>query len=108
MKWHHDQHVDDPKCMRHPVNSKVWSDFDVKHTWFTNNPRNVRLGLASDGFNPFNNIAKPYSIWPMILVPYNLPLCLCMKDTYFILSLLILRPKAPINNIDVYLHPLID
>ncbi|GKC12051.1 hypothetical protein Tco_1008833, partial [Tanacetum coccineum] len=36
-------------------------------------PRNVRLGLAADGFNPFVNLSQSYSMWPVILRTYNLP-----------------------------------
>ncbi|KAF5476994.1 hypothetical protein F2P56_003676 [Juglans regia] len=101
MRWHLEEHVQDPTCMRHPSDSSVWKEFDNKHGWFSQDPRNVRLGLASDGFNPFNNMSKPYSIWPVLLVPYNLPPWLCMKDPYTMLSLLIPGPKAPGNDIDV-------
>ena len=34
---------------------------------------NVRLGLASDWFNPFGNMSTNNSVWPVVLVPYNLP-----------------------------------
>ncbi|XP_041011471.1 uncharacterized protein LOC121255261 [Juglans microcarpa x Juglans regia] len=108
MRWHLEEHVQDLTCMRHPADSRVWKEFDNKHGWFSQDPRNVRLGLASDGFNPFNNMSKPYSIWPVLLVPYNLPPWLCMKDPYTMLSLLIPGPKAPGNDIDVYLRPLVD
>nr|GEX54435.1 hypothetical protein [Tanacetum cinerariifolium] len=30
-------------------------------------PRNVRLGLAADGFNPFDNLSQSYSMWPNVL-----------------------------------------
>ncbi|XP_042988691.1 uncharacterized protein LOC122316221 [Carya illinoinensis] len=108
MRWHVEGRVDDPTCMRHPSDSRVWKDFDIKHHMFSQDPRNVRLGLASDGFNPFNNMSRPYSIWPVLLVPYNLPPWSCMKDPYTMLSLLIPGPKSPGNNIDVFLRPLID
>lgn len=49
-----------------------------------------------------------YSIWPMILVSYNLPPWKCMKESYFMMSLLILGFIAPGRDINVYLHPLID
>nr|XP_009771304.1 PREDICTED: uncharacterized protein LOC104221865 [Nicotiana sylvestris] len=49
-----------------------------------------------------------HSTWPVILVPYNLPPWMCMKQEFFILSLLIPGPKAPGNNIDVFLQPLIE
>ncbi|XP_025703733.1 uncharacterized protein [Arachis hypogaea] len=74
----------------------------------TSNPRNVRLALASDGFNPFRNMSTKYSIWHVILILYNLPPWICLKQTSFILSTLIPRPKMPGNDIDVYLQPLID
>ena len=53
-------------------------------------------------------MSSRYSIWPVILVPYNLPPWMCMKNTNFMLSLLIPGPKAPGNDIDVFLQPLID
>ncbi|XP_041003890.1 uncharacterized protein LOC121249241 [Juglans microcarpa x Juglans regia] len=108
MRCHVEERLDDPNFMRYPVDSRVWKDFDNKYDWFAQDPRNVRLGRASDGFNPFNNMSKPDSIWPVLLVPYNLPPWSCMKDPYLMMSLLILGPKAPGNDIDVFLRLLID
>ena len=68
----------------------------------------MRLGLASDGFNPFGNMSISYSMWPVVLMLYNFPPWRCMKDSYMILSLLILGRKALGNKIDVYLRPLVD
>ncbi|XP_042967343.1 uncharacterized protein LOC122300620 [Carya illinoinensis] len=108
MRWHKEKRASDETIMRHPADSVSWNNFDKDHAWFAEDSRNVRLGLASDGFNPFNNLAKPYSIWPVILVPYNLPPWLCMKDQFFMTSVIIPGPKSPGNDIDVYLQPLID
>lgn len=69
---------------------------------------NLRLGLATDGFNPFGRLDSRYSIWPVVLIPYNLPPWLCMNKENFILSLLIPGPHSPGNNIDVYLQSLIE
>ncbi|GJS28887.1 hypothetical protein Tco_0489507 [Tanacetum coccineum] len=71
-------------------------------------PRNVRLGLAADGFNPFGNLSQAYSMWPVILTTYNLPPWLCMKERSFMLTLLIPGPKSLCKDIDVYLRPLIE
>ncbi|KAH7842869.1 hypothetical protein Vadar_009953 [Vaccinium darrowii] len=68
----------------------------------------VRLGLATDGFNPFGNMSTSYSMWPVILMPYNLPPWMCMKEPFFMMSLLIPGPNQPGTNIDVYLRPLVD
>nr|GFB92368.1 hypothetical protein [Tanacetum cinerariifolium] len=84
-------------------------DFVTKFTYFkVKEPRNVQLGLAADGFNPFSNLCQSYNMWPVILTTYNLPPLLCMKKSSFMLTLLILDPKSPGKDIDVYLRPLID
>nr|GEW79625.1 hypothetical protein [Tanacetum cinerariifolium] len=49
-----------------------------------------------------------YSMWPVILTTYNLPLWLCMKESSFMPTLLIPGPKSPGKDIDVYLRPLIE
>ncbi|GKD60688.1 hypothetical protein Tco_1298197, partial [Tanacetum coccineum] len=36
-------------------------------------PRNVRLRLAADGFNPFSNLSQAYSMLLVILTTYNMP-----------------------------------
>ena len=107
MRWHKEKCVDDG-VLRHPVNSIAWKTFDEKHMSFALDPRNVRLGLASDGFNPFGTMSIAHSTWPVVLVPYNLPPWMCMKQPYFIMSMLIPGPKSPGNDIDVYLQPLVE
>ncbi|GKA73952.1 transposon protein, CACTA, En/Spm sub-class [Tanacetum coccineum] len=107
MRWHKDVRVNDDNVATHPADSEAWKHFDREFPLFANDPRNVRLGLATDGFNPFGNLSSSYSIWPVFVVPYNLPPWKCMKDPYMFMSMLILGPKTP-TNIDVYLQPLID
>ena len=107
MRWHKEELVDDGK-MRHPADSKAWKHVDNKYGWFAKEARNIRLGLASDGFNPFGMQNVTYTTWPVILIPYNLPPWLFEKQPYWIMSMLILGPKSTGMNIDVYLRPLID
>ena len=64
--------------LRHLGDGLAWKSFDAKYTGFVF-PHNVRLELASDGFNPFCMLNSTYSTWPVILIPYNLPPWLCMK-----------------------------
>ncbi|XP_042944837.1 uncharacterized protein LOC122278720 [Carya illinoinensis] len=108
MRWHREKRVQDLNNLRHPADSVVWKEFDKSHQWFAQESRNVRLGLATYGFNPFGNMSTSHSVWPVILMPYNLPPWKCMKDPYFMMTLLIPGPRAPRNEIDVYLRPLID
>jgi hypothetical protein len=107
MTWHARAEVG-VNLMRHPIDSAIWKAANIAHPEFAKETRNVRLGLATDGFNPFGNLSTNQSIWPVILVPYNLPPSLCMRKEFSILSLLIPGPKAPGDDIDVFLAPLID
>ncbi|KAG8489399.1 hypothetical protein CXB51_017849 [Gossypium anomalum] len=106
MTWHNDQRTDDG-LLRHPADSLAWKSFDSKFPSFASDPRNVRLGLAADGFNPFKIMSTSYSTWPVVLVLYNLPPWICMKQSSFILSMIIPGEKGPGNDIDIYLQPLI-
>ncbi|KAK1414097.1 hypothetical protein QVD17_29837 [Tagetes erecta] len=106
MKWHHTERVEDGK-LRHPADALVWKNFDEKFQEFASDPRNVRLALSSDGFNPFRTMNVAHSIWPVFLIPHNLPPWLVMKQPNIILSLIIPGPKGPGNKIDVYMQPLI-
>ncbi|RVX00750.1 hypothetical protein CK203_026403 [Vitis vinifera] len=107
MRWHKEKRVDDG-VLRHPADAEAWKSFDRMYPSFSSESRNVRLGLSSDGFNPFGNMSHSYSMWPIILVPYNLPPWKCMKEPFLMMSLLIPGPHSPGKEIDVYLRPLIN
>ncbi|XP_016490283.2 uncharacterized protein LOC107810065 [Nicotiana tabacum] len=106
MRWHASGNNADG-LMRHPRDGEAWKTFDQTHSGFASDPRNIRLGLTSDGFNPFGTMSTTYSIWPVFLIPYNLPPWMCMKHTSFILSMIIPGKHMPGNNIDVYLQSLV-
>ncbi|XP_074300381.1 uncharacterized protein LOC141631640 [Silene latifolia] len=106
MRWHYEN----PRAngiMSHPSDGEAWKHFDKQNPDFASKPRNVRLGLCTDGFSAFNQFGRSYSCWPVMLTPYNLPPWLCMKKQFIFLSLIIPGPKNPKKNIDVYLQPLI-
>lgn len=63
----------DDGVLRHPADSKAWKSLDESYPSFATDSRNVRLALATDGFNPFGGLSSDYSIWPMVLILYNLP-----------------------------------
>ncbi|KAK4390115.1 hypothetical protein Sango_2074800 [Sesamum angolense] len=46
--------------LSHPADSGAWKDFDKQYPDFARDPRNIRLGLAIDGFNPFGNMSRAY------------------------------------------------
>ena len=107
MRWHA---IECPKdeFMRHPSDSPAWKHLDNLYPDFASEIRNVRLGLASDGFNPFGKMRQDHSTWPVVLSVYNLPPWMCMKQPNLLLSLLIPGPRSPGKEIDVYMRPLID
>ncbi|XP_043714726.1 uncharacterized protein LOC122663086 [Telopea speciosissima] len=107
MRWHYEGRTNDQR-LRHPADGQAWKEFDKLHPTFSEEPRNIRLGLAIDGFNPFKSMSVKYSIWPVVVMPYNLPPWMCMKPEYLMLTLLIPRPRQLGNDIDIYLQPLIE
>ncbi|GJU32798.1 hypothetical protein Tco_1176387 [Tanacetum coccineum] len=81
MTWHATGKCTEPGKMQHPVDGRAWKEFDTKYSNFATEPRNVRLGLVVNGFNPFGNLSQSYSMWPVILITYNLLPWLCMKES---------------------------
>ncbi|XP_071687964.1 uncharacterized protein [Rutidosis leptorrhynchoides] len=108
MTWHASGQCTEAGKMHHPVDGTAWKNFNAKYPDFASEPRNVRLGLAADGFNPFNDISSTYSMWPVVLTTYNLPPWMCMKESSFMLTLLIPGPRSPGKDMDVFLRPLVD
>nr|GFA53005.1 hypothetical protein [Tanacetum cinerariifolium] len=108
MIWHATGKCTEPGKMQHPVDGRAWKNFDTKYLDFAKELSNVRLGLAAYGFNPFGNLSQAYSMRPMILTTYNLPPWLCMKESSFMLTLLIPSLKSLGKKIDVYLRPLFE
>jgi hypothetical protein len=108
MTWHHTNQTSSG-TMRHPSDGEAWKHFDRTHPDFAAEPRNVRLGLCSDGFAPYVQASgSAYSCWPVIVTPYNLPPEMCMTKPYMFLTCVIPGPHSPKAGIDVYLQPLID
>ncbi|CAN6576369.1 unnamed protein product [Malus baccata var. baccata] len=107
MRWHA---IECPKdeFMRHPSDYPTWKHLDNLYPDFTSEIRNVLLGLASDGFNPFGKMRNDHSTWHVVLSVYNLLPWICMKQPNLLLSLLIPGPRSPGKEIDVYMRPLID
>ncbi|GJS14093.1 gag-pol polyprotein [Tanacetum coccineum] len=73
--WHATGKCTEPGKMQHPVDGRAWKNFDTKYLDFIKEPRNVRLGLAVDSFNPFSNLKVVYlGGWPALHVMKTLHL----------------------------------
>jgi hypothetical protein len=58
--------------LSHPVDGEVGKQFNKSWPKFAKDARNLRLGLATDGFNPFRNMTNSYSMWLVFIVSYNI------------------------------------
>ena len=107
MRWHA-EHTQKEGEINHPSDAKAWKHLNSVHKDFASNTRNVYLGLCTDGFSPFGMSGRQYSLWPVILTPYNLPPEMCMEREFLFMSILIPGPKHPKRSLDIFLQPLIE
>nr|ABB47542.1 transposon protein, putative, CACTA, En/Spm sub-class [Oryza sativa Japonica Group] len=107
VRWHATERRNDG-LLRHPADSIQWRNIDRKHKDFAANPRNMRICLCTDGMNPFGDMSSSHSTWPVLIANFNLPPWLCFKRKYIMLCLLIQGSRQPVNDIDVFLEPVID
>ncbi|KAA0067621.1 CACTA en-spm transposon protein [Cucumis melo var. makuwa] len=57
MRWHRDKRVEIDDVLRHPADVEGWKHFNSEYPDFAYNLGNVRLSLALDGFNPFDQMS---------------------------------------------------
>ena len=94
--------------MRSVVDSEQWRFIEERYPVFSAEERNVRMGLALDGVNPHSLQSSKHSIWPVMLVLYNLPPYLVTKRFFICLTMIIPGPSSPSEEtIDIYLQPLV-
>src|SRR3954469_13284960 len=64
------------KILTHPSDASQWNALEIEFEEFGGDARNVRLGMSTDGLNPFGNQSSTHSTWPMFEWPYNIPVAL--------------------------------
>ncbi|XP_066354772.1 uncharacterized protein [Miscanthus floridulus] len=60
-QWHKKMRMPVDNVMSHPADGEAWKEFDTREPTFADDSRNLRLALATDGFNPFGNMSTQYS-----------------------------------------------
>lgn len=68
--------------VRCAADSHQWKMADNIDSNFAEEHRNLRLGLATDGLNPFSIKRSTWSTWPVVLLNYNLPPWLTTKKHF--------------------------
>jgi hypothetical protein len=53
MRWHKEGVHENDELIVHPSDGDAWKALDTFDLDFAAEPRNVRIGLATDGFTPF-------------------------------------------------------
>jgi hypothetical protein len=112
--WHHFHKSTDGK-MRHTADSPQWQfvhtqlEPEAGNNMFGQDPRDIHLGLALDGMNPYSEKRSTTNLTPVIMFNYNLPPWMVTKK-YFVMLCLLIPTKLALtgSNIDVFIQPLID
>jgi uncharacterized Zn finger protein (UPF0148 family) len=105
MTWHKNGKRYSDK-MQHPADGDAWRHFNDMNPDKAGEARNVRVALATDGFNPFGMMATPYTCWPVFVIPLNLPPGVMFEPRNMFLTLII--PGHPGNNISMFMQPVWD
>ena len=72
-----------------PVDGTAFRDIKEKWHHFKEKPRNLRISLAADGFNPFAQMKSIYTVWPIFVISNNFPPWLSIKREHIMLSVII-------------------
>jgi hypothetical protein len=94
--------------MSHPADAKAWHALDRFDPELARDPRNVRLGLSTDGFQPYSSNCTGYSCWLVFVMSYNLPHIKSLKEGFIFLALVILGPKESKKQMNIFLHLLME
>jgi hypothetical protein len=92
--------------MVHLSDGEAWKHFDAIHHEKALEARNVRVALATDGFNPYGLMAALYTYWPVFVIPLNLPPGAAFQCQNVFVSLII--PGHPGKKMGVFIEPQID
>jgi hypothetical protein len=94
--------------MSHPADAEVWHALNCFDPEFACDPRSVCLGLLTDSFQSYSFESTAYSCWPAFMMPYNLPPIKDLKEGFIFFALVILGPKEPNKQMNIFLHPLME
>jgi hypothetical protein len=72
-RWHKECIRENDQVMVHPSDSEAWKTLDDFDTDFVRDAWNVRIGLVTDGFLPYNMSVASYSCWLVFAISYEGP-----------------------------------
>lgn len=104
MDWHVKNKYSDNKLWI-IMDEKACKEIERKWSKFHIEARHMHLGLTTYVVNSFGAQFATWSMWPIVIVSYNIPPWLTIKK---LSSFIIIRGKYKVKNMDVYLAPLIE
>jgi hypothetical protein len=110
MRWRKERIRDskDVDIMSYSADAKAWHSLDHFDPEFKRDTRSVRLGLSTDGFQPYSSNSIAYSCWPIFVMSYNLPPNKYLNKGFIFLALVILDPKELKKQMNIFLYPLME
>jgi hypothetical protein len=72
-----------------PADGYAFKEIVAKWPEFTDEPRNVRLSLATDSVNPFGQLQSVYSVWPIFVINNNISPWMSINREHIILTMII-------------------
>jgi hypothetical protein len=105
MRWYKEgiRDSEDPDILSHPADDEAWHALDRFDPEFAWELRSVHLGLSTGGFHPYSSDSTTYSCWPVFMMSYNLPPNKCLKEGFIFFALVILGPKEPRKQMNIFL-----
>jgi hypothetical protein len=84
MTWHKNGKRYNSDKMVHASDGGAWTHFDAIHREKAEEARNVRVALATDGFNPYGMTAAHTHVGLCFVIPINLspPQCMLSKTEH--------------------------
>ena len=88
MDYHARKRIEDG-VLQIPVDGYAFKEIVAKWPKFTDEPRNVRLSLETNGVNPFGELRSVCSVWPIFFINNKIPPWMSIKREKIMLTMII-------------------
>ena len=102
---YHAKNISEDGVLRMPTDDSALKNIEEKWPIFKDEPRNVRLSLAADGFIPFRELHYTYLVWPVFVINNNLPPWMTIKRENTMLAMII--PGIFLKSVIILFHKVI-
>ena len=87
---YHARNISQGDVIRMPTNGSAFRAMEEKWPHFKEEPRNLRISLATDGVNPFAQMKSIYTMWLIFVINNNIPPWFSIKREHIMFSMIIL------------------